>query len=194
MASIATGLIIWAIQSPSDERQESKAMSEVRTSVEANALLNAAMMQNQYKDFKGAARTYRRVLELDPDNKTAWYNLGVIAQQEGRTADARAAYDKVLKIDPKYWSALYNKSFLVKSSAPDQALGLLKRAVAANPKAAAAHLQIGLILAERDRDEEAEEAFRRAVAGKPSLHSHVPEPFRDDVSPSPTPSEAGDTE
>ncbi|CAL9467183.1 hypothetical protein SUDANB105_02748 [Streptomyces sp. enrichment culture] len=169
-------------------------MSEVRTSVEANALLNAAMMQNQYKDFKGAARTYRRVLELDPDNKTAWYNLGVIAQQEGRTADARAAYDKVLKIDPKYWSALYNKSFLVKSSAPDQALGLLKRAVAANPKAAAAHLQIGLILAERDRDEEAEEAFRRAVAGKPSLHSHVPEPFRDDVSPSPTPSEAGDTE
>jgi len=193
-AAVATGVAVWAIQSHSTAAPESKAASAARKTVQANALVQAAILQSQYQDSKGAARTYRRVLELDPRNKVAWYNLGVIAQQDGRTADARAAYDEALKIDPKYPSALFNKALLLKSSEPDRAIGLLKRAVAAHPKAATAHLQLGLILAEKNRHEEAEDAFRHAVAADPSLHSHVPESLRDDVSPSPTSSQAGATE
>ncbi|WP_373429286.1 tetratricopeptide repeat protein [Streptomyces sp. V4I23] len=117
----------------------------------------------------------------------AWYNLGVLAQQDGRTADARAAYDKALRIDPSFTSALFNQALLLKSSEPDRALTLLKRAVAANPKAATAHLHIGNILAKKDRDEEAEASFRRAVAADSSLHSQLPESFKDSVSPSPSP-------
>lgn len=193
-AAVATGVAVWAIQSHDTAAPESKAVSEASRTVEANALLQAARLQSQYQDPKGATRTYRRVLELDPDNKIAWYNLGVIAQQDGRTTDARAAYDKALKIDPKYPSALFNKAVLLKPSEPDQAIGLLKRVVDADPKAATAHLQLGQLLVDKDRDEEAEEAFRRAVAADPSLHAHVPESFQDEVSPSPTSSQAGDTE
>nr|WP_260860189.1 tetratricopeptide repeat protein [Streptomyces cupreus] len=193
-AAVAAGGVVWAVQSHSPAAPESKAASVAGKAGEADALLRAAMVQSQYQDSDGAARTYRRVLEIDPHNKIAWYNLGVIAQQDGRTADARGAYDKALKIDPKYPSALFNKAILLKSSEPDRAIGLLKRAIAANPKAATAHLQLGQILVEKDRAEEAEDEFRRAVAADPSLHSHVPEPFRDDVSPSPTSSQAGDTE
>jgi Flp pilus assembly protein TadD len=192
-AAAATGVALWAIESQS-AAPESEAVSVTRKTLQANALLQAGILQQgKYQDSKGAARTYRRVLELDPGNKLAWYNLGVIARQDGRTADARAAYDKALKIDPSFGSALYNQAMLLESSEPDRALGLLKRAVAANPKASTAHLQLGHILAKKDRDDEAEAAYRRAVAVDPSLHVHVPEPFQDSVSPSPTSSQAGST-
>lgn len=192
-AAAATGVVIWAIQSQSAPAPESGAASAIRKTTEAKALLQAGIMQGQYQDYDGAARTYRRVLELDPRSKHAWYNLGVLAQQDGRTADAHAAYDKALKIDSSFTSALFNQALLLKSSEPDRALALLKRAIAVNPKAATAHLHIGNILAKKDRDEEAEASFRRAVAADPSLHSQLPESFQDSVSPSPspTPSRAG---
>ncbi|MGW2745242.1 tetratricopeptide repeat protein [Streptomyces sp. NPDC001450] len=165
-----------------------------RKAQEASTLFQSALLQEKYQDPEGAARTYQRVLQLDPRNKLAWYNLGVISQRGGRTADARKAYDKALKIDPKYASALYNEAILLKSSDTDRAVELLKRAIAASPRAATAHLQLGWILQQKHRDDEAEDEFRRAVAADPSLLSQVPEQFRDDVSPTPTPSQAGATE
>ncbi|MET7715071.1 tetratricopeptide repeat protein [Streptomyces sp. NPDC005407] len=192
-AVVTVGAATWAILSQPDATPESEAKSAARTAAEANALLQAGILQGKYQDSDGAARTYKRVLELDPGNKFAWYNLGVIAQRHGRAADARAAYDKALKTDPSFGSALFNKAMLLKSSEPGQALELLKRAIAANPKAATAHLHLGLILAKKDRDDEAEKAFRRAVAADPSLHSQLPESFKDSVIPSPTSSEAGTT-
>ncbi|MFF7123851.1 tetratricopeptide repeat protein [Streptomyces sp. NPDC016566] len=160
---------------------------------EASTLFQSALLQEKYQDPEGAARTYQRVLQLDPRNKMAWYNLGVIAQRDGRTADARESYDKALKIDPKYASALYNEAILLKSSDTDRAVELLKRAIAATPRASTAHLQLGWILAQKHRTDEAEDEFRRAVAADPSLLSQVPEQFRDDVSPTPNSSQAGAT-
>ncbi|MFF4517909.1 tetratricopeptide repeat protein [Streptomyces mirabilis] len=165
-----------------------------RKAQQANEYLQAGIRKQEGHDPNGAAQSYTRVLELDPHNTFAWYNLGVIAQQEGRTADARAAYDKALKIDPKFTSALYNEAILLRRSEPDQAIGILKRAIAANPKVdTAARLQLGLILADGARDDEAEDQFRRVVAASPALLSSVPERFRDSVSPSPTSSQAGST-
>ncbi|MFF4573370.1 tetratricopeptide repeat protein [Streptomyces sp. NPDC001410] len=165
-----------------------------RKAQEANTLFQSALLQEKYQDPDGATRTYQRVLKLQPRNKLAWYNLGVIAQRGGRTAEAREAYEKALKIDPKYGSALYNEAILLKSTDTDRAVELLKRAIAATPNAATAHLQLGWVLAQKHHDDEAENEFRRAVATDPSLLSQVPEQFRDDVSPTPTSSQAGATE
>ncbi|MFJ1654985.1 tetratricopeptide repeat protein [Streptomyces sp. NPDC088337] len=194
LGAVATGVTSWAITSHSTTATapESKA-AQGHKAQEAATLLQAGNLQVQYRDYVGATRTFRRVLELDPHNKVAWYDLGVVAQQEGRAGDARKAYDEALKIDPRYASALYNKAVLLKPSDPGQAVGLLRRAIAATPRAATAHLQLGLILAQKDRDDEAEEEFGRAVAADPSLHSAVPEEFRDRVSPTPTSSQAGAT-
>ena len=165
-----------------------------RKTEQANKLLQEGIRRQASHDSNGAAHNYSRVLELDPHNTFAWYNLGVIAQQQGRTADARAAYDKALKIDPKFTSALYNKAILLRHTDPDRAIGILKRAIAANPQMATGfRLQLGQILAERGRDDEAEDQFRRVVAASPSLLSKVPGRFRDSVSPSSTSSQAGST-
>ncbi|MGW7469870.1 tetratricopeptide repeat protein [Streptomyces xantholiticus] len=193
MAMVAVGVTAWAILSQPAANPESEAKSATQTVSEAQALVHAGLMQSQYQDFSGAERTFRRVLELDPENKLAWFNLGVIAQRDGRTADAREAYDKALKIDPKFASALFNEAVLLESSDPDRALTLLKRAVAANPKASTAHLRLGRALSKQGRDDEAEDAFRRAVETDPKLHPLVPESFQDSVSPSPSTSQAGTT-
>ncbi|MGW0824143.1 tetratricopeptide repeat protein [Streptomyces sp. NPDC002845] len=193
MAAVAIAVTVWAFQSETHAPPESKAASVHQKAQETNALLRTALQQQQQQDSRGAAHTYRRVLELDPHNKFAWYNLGVIAQQDGNTADARAAYDRALKIDPSFVSALYSEAMLLESSKPDRAVELLRRAVAADPEATAIHMQLGLFLAKQERDDEAEDAFRRAVAAEPALLSHVPQPFRDSVSPPPTSSRTGDT-
>jgi Flp pilus assembly protein TadD len=190
-AAVATGVAIWAFQSPSAAPPESKAASVNRKTPDTSKLLQTALQQQRNQDSGGAALTYRRVLEMDPHNKLAWYGLGLIAQQNGRTLDARAAYDKALKIDPSYMSALFSEAMMLKSSDPDRTVELLKRAVAAEPQAATIRMQLGLLLAEKGRADEAEDEFRRAVATDPKLRSQVPEDFRDSVSPSPTSSQAG---
>ncbi|PIB10173.1 hypothetical protein B1C81_06590 [Streptomyces sp. HG99] len=181
-ATVATGVTVWALQSPSSVLSESKSASVTRNSKPAEALLQSALQRQTHQDSLGAARDYRRVLELDPENKLAWYGLGAIEQQNGRTADARAAYEKALETDPKFMSALYSEALLLRSSDPDRAIELLKRAVAADPKATAIQVELGNLLAEQHRKGEAEDVFRHAVAVDHQILSQVPEEFRSSVS------------
>lgn len=191
---VAAGAAVWAVLSQPATTSDSEAKSAARAASEAQTLLSAGLMQSQYQDFSGAATTFKRVVALDPRNKIAWYNLGVIAQRGGKKADARAAYDKALKIDPLFDSALFNEALLLKSSEPDRSIKLLKRVVAHNSKASTAYLHLGEALAKKGRDDEAQDAFGRAVAVDPKLLSLVPEAFQDSASPSPSTSQAGTTE
>ncbi|WP_433452196.1 tetratricopeptide repeat protein [Streptomyces sp. CA-142005] len=183
-AMVATGVTVWAIHSPLAEPSESKAASEIRNakSKSVEALLNSGLKRQIQQDSSGAAEDFRHVLELDPTNKRAWYGLGLVDQQSGRTADARADFDKALDIDPRFMSALYSEAYMLRTSDPDRAIELFKRAVAADPKATAIQMQLGNLLAERHRKDEAEDAFRHAVAVDHRLLSQVPEGFRDSVS------------
>ncbi|MGW8783422.1 tetratricopeptide repeat protein [Streptomyces sp. NPDC055796] len=187
LAAASAGVAVWALQPhPAPARESKTSPARLRTQ-EASALLDAALAQQNQGDPKGAGRTLGRAVELDPRNKLAWYNLGVIAQQEGRTADAVASYDKALKIDPAFPSALFNEAVLIEQAEPDRAAGLLRRAIAARPEAATAHLHLGRILADQGRTDEAAQEFGRAVAADPALRGRVPEQFRDSTSPLPTP-------
>ncbi|MFF4685981.1 tetratricopeptide repeat protein [Streptomyces sp. NPDC001307] len=178
-AAVATGVTSWAIHSYSAASPDSKAPSSAdQNRQDADILLQAGIAQQQNHDAQGADLTYRRVLKLDPQNKYAWYNLGVMAHEAGRAADARADYDKALNIDPVFTSALFNEALLLESSDPEQAGELLKRVIAAKPKAGTAHLHLGRIRAKQNRAKDAADEFRRAIAADPSLRSQVPAEFR----------------
>jgi len=189
--AVAAGVAVWATQSHSTTAPESKNASIDSKSRQANSLLQKAM---QLQNPKEAARTFRQVLELEPRNKLAWYSLGNIALRERKTADARADFEKTLEIDPKFTPGLYSEALLLKSSDPDRAIGLLKRAIAVNPKTALApRMQLGELLADRGRDKEAKDEFRQVIAANPALIFQVPKRLRDSVSPSPTSSHPGST-
>ncbi|MFF4685978.1 tetratricopeptide repeat protein [Streptomyces sp. NPDC001307] len=181
-AMVATGVTVWAIHSPSAETSESKAASLTRNAKSVEALLKSGLRRQIQQDSSGAAQDFRHALELDPKNKRAWYGLGLVDQQSGRTEDARADFDKALDIDPHFMSALYSEAYMLKTRDPDRAIELLKRAAAIDPKAAMTQLQLGQLLAENKRKGEAEAAFRRAVAADPKSLSQVPEELRGAVS------------
>jgi Flp pilus assembly protein TadD len=166
-----------------------------RTTADRNTehLIQAGIRQGEKKDFSGAAKSFRKVLALDPANKFAWYNLGVIAQHDNRTADARVAYDHALKTDPGFESALYNKALLLGPTDTDQAIVILRQIVDADPKAATAYLHLGQALARKGRHGEAEDAFGLAVHADPSLQQLVPERFRDSANAASTAHQAGST-
>ncbi|WP_316747882.1 tetratricopeptide repeat protein [Streptomyces herbicida] len=180
-ATVATGVTVWALPSPSTVLSESKAASVARNSPQAGALLRSALERMTKRDSVGAARDYRQVLEIDPTNKFAWYGLGLLGQQRGRKADALAAYEKALETDPSFMSALSSEANLLKSSDPDRAIEILKRGANADPKATSLYLQLGYLLAEQKRNGEAEDAFRHAVAVDPGVLSQVPQWFRGSV-------------
>jgi tetratricopeptide (TPR) repeat protein len=49
-----------------------------------------------------------RAIELDPHNKFAQNNLGVVYMEKGEYAKAVSRFKKVLQIDPKYDMAILN--------------------------------------------------------------------------------------
>lgn len=49
-----------------------------------------------------AAEQFRRVAEAMPKRRTAWFNLGLSEERQGRRAAAREAYQKALEVDPDY--------------------------------------------------------------------------------------------
>lgn len=184
VAAAATGVTAWVIESQSETTSESKDPSSVHD--EANRYVQTGILQDKNHDYQAAAGSYVHALQLEPQNKVAWYNLGVAAHEVGNTAGARAAYERALKIDPAFPPALFNEALLLERSRPDQAVALLERATAADPKAATAHLHLGFIWARKGHDRTAVDEFRRAVATDPSLLSQVPEKFKESARSSST--------
>jgi Tfp pilus assembly protein PilF len=94
-----------------------------------------------------AKRQFEQVLQKDPQEKYAWYNLAVIAQGDKDATTAARDYEQAIAIDPKFESALYNLG-LLRFHANDiqEAISDLGRAVAANPRDACAHWALGFAL------------------------------------------------
>ena len=60
-------------------------------------LANAYVQAKRYDD---AVRSYKRALELNPQNASAHCNLGYVLMQQGKLDDAIREFQKTLEIDP----------------------------------------------------------------------------------------------
>jgi Tfp pilus assembly protein PilF len=140
----------------------------------ANDLVKKGIELQQ--DGKGAeaSRTYREALVHDPNNKFAYYNLGLAAQGSGRVRVAQLNYQLALAIDPDFTSALFNLGTALSQSDPAGAARAYRRLVTIQPSNAGAHLNLGFVLQTLGQDEEARKEFDRAVALNPRLRSRVP--------------------
>ncbi|MDO9020499.1 MAG: tetratricopeptide repeat protein [Myxococcales bacterium] len=67
-------------------------------------------------DVPGARRAVQAALALAPDDPRATYNLGVVAQREGRYNEAREAYLKTLRREARHYAARYNLAVLTKDA------------------------------------------------------------------------------
>ena len=87
-------------------------------------------------DAGGAQDMYNQVLKLDPENKLAHNNLGVIRLQNGLLAEAEESFGAALKLDPDYVDAMYNMACLTaRQGRADLTISYLQKVGRLNPDA-----------------------------------------------------------
>jgi tetratricopeptide (TPR) repeat protein len=153
----------------------------------ANDLIWQGMKAQEAGRTSEAADDYRKALALDPRNKFAYFDLGVIDQGAGRNSSAELEYRTALQFDANFAEALYNLAVLRAQAAPAEAADLYRRVTAVKPGFADAHLNLGFLLISMGQKTEGKAELDRAVAIRPSLASRVPANIAATPSPTPTP-------
>lgn len=139
-------------------------------SPEVRALLDHALAAHQAGELDEAARRYRAVLEVAPEEPNALTNLGTVALQQGRLAEGVALIEASLKIRPNQSNAINNRgNALIGLGRMAEALAAFDRAVELDPDNAEAHSNRGVALIDLGRAEEAVAAYRKAVELRPDF-------------------------
>jgi tetratricopeptide (TPR) repeat protein len=134
-----------------------------------DGLVDAGIDQLKAGRTAAAKATFASVLESDPVNVYALYNLGLIAQQAGDSTTATTYYDAALGSDAGYAPALYNEAILLERTDLDRSVSLYRRAVAADPSMGPAYIRLGFALAHQGRAREAEKVRAQGLALDPTL-------------------------
>ncbi|HEY6786968.1 MAG TPA: tetratricopeptide repeat protein [Trebonia sp.] len=133
------------------------------------SLLETGIAQTSQQDWSAATTTFENVLAIEPTNVYANYDLGVIAQTNGNSAEAISYYNKALAANTAYTPAMYNEAILLESSQPQQAIAIYQRIVSINPRAATAYLRMAVVQAEQGDHTEAKANDAKAVSLDSSL-------------------------
>ena len=137
--------------------------------LDAYSFLRAGMANERTGDYPGAKRSYRRGLELEPENADLHNALGWTLFQEGNSAQAVIEYEKALAVDPKEAKANNNIALaLTELGQLDKAAQHYGRSLATEPKAEI-YSDLGFVLDRLGKSEEAAENYRKALALDPQF-------------------------
>lgn len=93
-----------------------EAAAEVERAIAAGAGRDARLLATKLailrEDWDAAAPHLEHLLQENPRDADAQYNLGLVAQRRGSFNKARAAYLAALRADPSYAPARYNLAVL----------------------------------------------------------------------------------
>ena len=134
-----------------------------------NTLVQTGITQAQSGDYATAQTTFNNVLVIDPGNKFALFNLGVIEQTNGRAQSAIKYYDKALESDPEYTPALYNKAILLEPDDLEAAVAIYEQILTIDPKASTTYLRLSFAYDTLGDPDKAEEMRQKAIELDPSL-------------------------
>ncbi|MBX3482757.1 tetratricopeptide repeat protein [Phenylobacterium sp.] len=122
---------------------------------------------HQQARIEPALTRFRTAISLKKDNVDAWLDMVGALNEEFRTAEAEAALDKALAANPGDQRLLEGRALMYRRSGQmRRAEQFLTELLPANPDAAWLHCQIGLLVADWDR-EKANAHLRRAVELEP---------------------------
>jgi TolB-like protein/Flp pilus assembly protein TadD len=135
---------------PSDEAGRkakhfaSKALELDDTLAEAHHAMGR-VMRNYDWDFAGAAREFRRAIELRPSYAEAYGALAILLMFDWQLEEAMAAIRKVLELDPiSPIGTSYAGTFYLYSGRNDEAIEMFTKALESNPTSAYDKGNLGL--------------------------------------------------
>jgi TolB-like protein/Tfp pilus assembly protein PilF len=141
-----------------------RALAIDETLAEAHTSLGWVLFIYEW-DWEAAAREFQRALELNPRYATArqWHSWLLMAQ--GRLEEAVAEGRLALELDSASVSIRRSLGWLLYYARQYEAAGeQLKRAVELNPTSEETHRILGLVRLQQGRLDQAENAFREAIA------------------------------
>src|SRR5712691_8456269 len=140
----------------------------------ANEALQQGIAAQNAGRLAEAAADYREVLIHDPNNKYAYFDLGLIDQTNGALASAESNYRLSLSIDPQFVSALFNLA-IVRHDLGDlkESIDLYRQVIKIQPDYASAHLNLGFALIEAHKGVEGKAELKVAFQLNPDFASRV---------------------
>lgn len=132
-----------------------------------NPTLGKAYQSFLSGDTGTAQQLYRKVLQQEPNNRDALLGMAAIALKQKQAGQAAAYYSKLLDLDPADPEALAGLIGLQGQSDPTQSESRLKKVLAQNPQADAAHFALGNLYTQQSRWAEAQQSYFRAYSSAP---------------------------
>ena len=128
-----------------------------------------AVGQKKLGQLADAEKGFLKAVELNPTFVDAYYNLGLVLQEQGKLDEAIAAYQRALEIEPAYAEAHYNMgNALTEQGKLDEAIVAYRRTLKTKPAHAEASNNMGNALKEQGKPDEAMAAYRNALKIKPA--------------------------
>lgn len=137
----------------------------------AESYFNLGLAHYYLKQYREAAENYRNSIRLDPYNAAdAYYALGLVYRDWGRTDEEIQAYKQAIKLKPDYVSA-YERlgSRYLRSKKFPEAIETYKQITSLKPGDANAPNNMGEAYYEMGLTTDAVEAFKQAIRLKPDF-------------------------
>lgn len=158
-----------AKQSNSQNKQQAKAIS-IKASVketEESVLLNEAYQAYTAGDITGAETSYRKVLDIDAENRDALLGQAAIFVGQNKNNQAIENYQKILLLNPK--DPLAMTSLIAASSiSPEESESRLKLMHRETPNASYLQFAIGNVVSAQNRWQEAQQYYFMAYQSEPT--------------------------
>ena len=127
-------------------------------------MLDRAVARHQAGDLEAAAKLYRAILEVAPEDHNALHLFGVVALQSGKPKRARELIEAALRHRPEFAAACSNLGLaLAELDLHEEAVAAQRRALAQQPDYPAAYSNLGMALQALGRHQEAIEAYDKAI-------------------------------
>jgi Tfp pilus assembly protein PilF len=156
---------------PSASSSASAAAADDSLEGKVNSLIQSGISEAQSGDLATARTTFENALVIDPGNKFALFNLGVIEQTNNKVQSAIKYYDQALASDPEYTPALYNKAILLEPDDLEAAVAIYEKILTIDPEASTTYLRLSFAYDTLGDPAKAEAMRQKAVELDPSLAS-----------------------
>jgi tetratricopeptide (TPR) repeat protein len=115
-----------------------------------------------------ASEALRKVLEMEPQNAIAWYELGLVQLRQGATAGAIASLERAEQLGLDGFELhFHHAEALADLERHEEAVEALVKALKKRPDSAQATYLLGVTLDKLERYEEAAAVFRKAIEYSP---------------------------
>ena len=140
----------------------------------ADVQLSLGRSLEQRGEFEPALNAYRQAIENDPRRVTGYWRSALLQDRRGNVEESEAMYRHALKLDPKNSDLLCDFGYsLYLRRRWAESEERLRQAITLKPKHARAHNNLGLVLAQVERADEALAEFHKAGCDDADAHTNL---------------------